>query len=219
MLSGMLDCWHDTGLMLGLSISSPDKLFSRWPKQSERGFTRENGFTPVLSSPILDLGLNITLLLMFSWREAASFMFLLNTTCEHSSAGCKVCGSLDLITGWPLFGSNNLNQNISCSCRSDLHSQEESWTIAVDRTVFGSAGFLACLVWIAVLRSSHSIPTGLRSGPWAAPKGVFTSVEAILLLTCFYALGCCLVASTVLASVGGQTIFGFLANCPNKLKN
>lgn len=86
MLSGVLDCWHDT-----------DKLFSRCPKQSERGFARENGFTPVLSSPIPDLGQNITLLLMFSHTEEASFMFLLNTICEHLSAGCKVRGPLDFI--------------------------------------------------------------------------------------------------------------------------
>ena len=48
----MLYCWHDTGLMVALTLSSPDKLFSRCHKQSERGFIRENDFTPVLSSPI-----------------------------------------------------------------------------------------------------------------------------------------------------------------------
>ncbi|CDQ77094.1 unnamed protein product [Oncorhynchus mykiss] len=48
----MLYCWHDTGVMVALTWSSPDKLFSRCPKQSERGFVRENDFTPVLSSPI-----------------------------------------------------------------------------------------------------------------------------------------------------------------------
>ena len=48
----MLYCWHDTGLMVALTLSSPDKLFSRCPKQLERGFIRENNFTPVLSSPI-----------------------------------------------------------------------------------------------------------------------------------------------------------------------
>uniref|UniRef100_A0A674AFH2 Syntaxin N-terminal domain-containing protein n=1 Tax=Salmo trutta TaxID=8032 RepID=A0A674AFH2_SALTR len=45
-------CWHDTGLMVALTLSSPDKLFSGCPKQSERGFIRENDFTPVVSSPI-----------------------------------------------------------------------------------------------------------------------------------------------------------------------
>uniref|UniRef100_A0AAZ3RZ17 Formin homology 2 domain containing 1 n=1 Tax=Oncorhynchus tshawytscha TaxID=74940 RepID=A0AAZ3RZ17_ONCTS len=35
-----------------LTLSSPDKLYSGCPKQSERGFIRENDFTPVLSSPI-----------------------------------------------------------------------------------------------------------------------------------------------------------------------
>ena len=48
----MLYCWHDIGLMVALTLSSPDKLFSGCPKQSERGFIRENDFTPVLSSPI-----------------------------------------------------------------------------------------------------------------------------------------------------------------------
>ena len=38
-------------------------------------------------------------------------MFLLNTTWKHSQCRMeKVCKSLDLITGWPSFGSNNLNQ-------------------------------------------------------------------------------------------------------------
>ena len=49
---GMLYCWHDRGLMVAISLSSPDKLFSGCPKQSERGFIRENNLTPVLSSPI-----------------------------------------------------------------------------------------------------------------------------------------------------------------------
>ena len=48
----VLYCWHDTGLMVALTLSSPDKLFSGCPKQSETGFIRENDFTPVLSSPI-----------------------------------------------------------------------------------------------------------------------------------------------------------------------
>ena len=48
----MLYCWHDTGLMVALTLSSVDKLFSGCPKQSERGFIRDNDFTPVLSSPI-----------------------------------------------------------------------------------------------------------------------------------------------------------------------
>lgn len=48
----MLHCWHDTGLMVTLTFSSPDKLLSRCPKPSERGFIRENDFTPFLSSPI-----------------------------------------------------------------------------------------------------------------------------------------------------------------------
>ncbi len=48
----MLYCWHDTGQMVALTFTSPYKLFSGCPKQSERGFIRENDFTPVLSSAV-----------------------------------------------------------------------------------------------------------------------------------------------------------------------
>lgn len=38
-------------------------------------------------------------------------MFSLNITCKHSQSTVeKVCELLDLITGWPSFGSNYLNQ-------------------------------------------------------------------------------------------------------------
>lgn len=47
----MLYCWHDTGLMVALTLNSPDKPFSRCPKQSETGVIGENDFAPVLSSP------------------------------------------------------------------------------------------------------------------------------------------------------------------------
>ena len=55
-------------------------------------------------------------------------MCLLNTPCKHSQCRVeKVCEPLDLITGWPSFGSNNL---VFCSCGLDLHNgQEESLTI------------------------------------------------------------------------------------------
>ncbi|CAF91336.1 unnamed protein product, partial [Tetraodon nigroviridis] len=49
----MLHCWHETRPMVVLTSSSPNKPSSRCPKQSERGFIRENDFTPVLSSPVL----------------------------------------------------------------------------------------------------------------------------------------------------------------------
>ncbi|KAG8537555.1 hypothetical protein GDO81_024322 [Engystomops pustulosus] len=48
----MLYSWHETRLVVSLTWSSPNKLFSRCSKQSERGFIRENDFTPVLSSPL-----------------------------------------------------------------------------------------------------------------------------------------------------------------------
>lgn len=44
----MLYCW----LTYRLTFSSMDKVCSGCPKQSKRGFIRENDFTPVLSSPI-----------------------------------------------------------------------------------------------------------------------------------------------------------------------
>ena len=71
----MLYCWHDTGLMVALTLSSPDKLFSRCPKQSERGFIRENDFTPVLSSPIpVPFAEYQSVPDVFSWREVASLL-------------------------------------------------------------------------------------------------------------------------------------------------
>ena len=41
-------------------------------------------------------------------------MSLLNSPCKHLECRLgKVCEPLDLITGWPSFGSNNLNQTFS----------------------------------------------------------------------------------------------------------
>lgn len=48
----ILHCWHGRRLMVVLTVSSLDKLFSGCPKQSEREFIRENDFIPVVSSPI-----------------------------------------------------------------------------------------------------------------------------------------------------------------------
>uniref|UniRef100_A0A3Q2E7L3 SH2 domain-containing protein n=1 Tax=Cyprinodon variegatus TaxID=28743 RepID=A0A3Q2E7L3_CYPVA len=51
-LTLMLYSRHETRLVVALTCSSPNKLFSRCPKQWERGLLRENDFPPVLSSPL-----------------------------------------------------------------------------------------------------------------------------------------------------------------------
>ena len=86
--------------------------------------------------------------------------------------------------------------------RSDLHNgQEEFWNISLYKTV--SVQQLGCLVWIALLRLCHSISIRLRS---ATPEGVFSSVEAILLMIYFSAWGRCPIESPIFywAPIGGQ---------------
>ena len=48
----LLYCWHHTGFMVALHLSFSWQTFSGFPKQSERGFIKENDFTPVLSGPL-----------------------------------------------------------------------------------------------------------------------------------------------------------------------
>ncbi|RXN32267.1 WD repeat-containing 26 [Labeo rohita] len=63
------------GLMVALTFSSPDKPFSRCPKQSERGFIREYDFAPVLSSPFAILfAEDQSVPDVFFWREVASLL-------------------------------------------------------------------------------------------------------------------------------------------------
>lgn len=75
----MLYCWHDTGLMVAPTFSSPDKLFSGCLKQSERGFIREKDFTPVLSSPNPCIFYKTCLSLLFFQERTGFFASLLDT--------------------------------------------------------------------------------------------------------------------------------------------
>lgn len=102
--------------------------------------------------------------------------------------------TLGLITGWPCFGRNCLKPNVSCSCSSDLHSGQEDRSSL--QNCFSSALFLAHLMWMALLRSRHSISRGLRSGLWPgdSTRRVFFgwSHSVVNLLRCFGSLSCCI---------------------------
>ena len=63
----LLLAWHRT-------LSSPDKLFSGCPKQSERGFIRENDYScPQQSNPCNFCRISVCPW-CFSWREVASLL-------------------------------------------------------------------------------------------------------------------------------------------------
>jgi hypothetical protein len=75
---------------------------------------------------------------------------------------------------------------VFCSCRSDLHNNHDTLTIPLYKTV--SVQEYSWDVWCELLSSGHA--TASQSG-WgqdsdrATPEGVFSSVEAILLLIYF----------------------------------
>ena len=123
-------------------------------------------------------------------------MCLLNTTCEHSQCRVeKVCESLDLITGWPSFGNNNLNQKFPVVADQICTTfRGEFWTILVYKTV--SDQQYSWDVWCESLPWGHV--TAFKS-VWgqdsdrAAPQGWFSSVIVHLLLY----LGRCPVPSLI----------------------
>lgn len=71
----MLYCWHDTGLMIVLTVSSRDNHFYRCPKESEGGFIKENNFSQPSAVQSLHFLQNVSLSLrvFFFWREEISF--------------------------------------------------------------------------------------------------------------------------------------------------
>ena len=90
-------------------------------------------------------------------------MSLLNTPCKHSQCRVKkVCEPLDLITGWPSFGSNN----ISCSCKSDLHNSREEFRTIPLYKYFSVQQYSWDVWWEKLSRSCHSISIRVRSGLW-----------------------------------------------------
>lgn len=109
-------------------------------------------------------------------------IFLLNAKCKHLQYSVdKVCEPLGLITGWASFCCNNLNQ---------IRPAQQSGGILDHSSLqncFSSAIFLGCLVWIALMRSCHSIAIGLsQDSYWAIPEALFFfSFESILMLIYF----------------------------------
>ena len=148
-------------------------------------------------------------------------MSLLNTQCKLSQCRVeKVCEPLDLITGWPSFGSNILNQTFS------VVADQACTTV---RRNFGPFLFTKLLkfswdVWCELLSWCHT--TASQSGwgqdsDWATPECVFSSVEAILLLIYFRVFCHRPVASPNFcwASIGGQIALHSPAKCLDKLGN
>ncbi|CAB1425056.1 unnamed protein product [Pleuronectes platessa] len=75
----MLYCWQDTGLMVALTFSSPDKLFSRCPKQSALSQRRTRTRKVQVMSWSVDLGGRMTF---------AKFLLpflILHSVCEGSN--------------------------------------------------------------------------------------------------------------------------------------
>ena len=122
-------------------------------------------------------------------------MYLLNTLCKHSQCRVEtVCEPLDLITGWPSFGSNNLNQMFS-------DSQEEFWTIPLYKTLSVKQYSWGCL-WTAL----EVMPQHLNRVEVRTLTGPLQKAHCLLLLIYFCVLGCCPVASPNFcwASIGRQ---------------
>ena len=126
-------------------------------------------------------------------------MSLLNTVCKHSQCSVeKVCEPLDLITCWPSFGSNKLNQTFSVvGDQTCTMVRRNIWPFIFTKLFqFSNIIFLGCLVWTAVLMSCHSISIRLRSGLWLghSKRHIFfcRSCSVVDLLLCFGPLSCCI---------------------------
>ena len=108
-------------------------------------------------------------------------------------------------------------------CGSDLHNgQEEFWTIPLHKTV--SVQQCSCDVWCELLSRGHTTASQSVWGEdsdWATPEGLFSSVEAILLLIYFCVLGRCPAASPnfCCASIGRRIALHSPAKCIDKLGN
>lgn len=148
-------------------------------------------------------------------------MFLLNTTRKHPQCRMeKVCEPLELITRWPSFGSNNLNQTFpvvadeTCTIASRNFRPFLCKKLFQFSNIFGMPGKNRSLE--AMTQNLNWVE--VRTQDCATREGVFSYVEAILFMIYFYALSHCSVASLILcwASAGGQMVLSFPAKCLEK---
>ena len=141
-------------------------------------------------------------------------MYLFNTPGKHSKCRVeKVCEPLDLISGWPSFGNNNLNQTFS------VVADQTCTTVRRNFGPFTKLFQFSNILGMSGVNYSRGLGTAYQSGwgqdsDWATPEGVFSSVEAILLLIYFCVLGRCPVASPNLycVSIGELIAYNLLQN-------
>ncbi len=122
----------------------------------------------------------------------------MGTHCKHTL--CRV----DWITVWPTFGDNNLHKHFQLRIR--LAQQLGGILHRSSSRNFSGQQYSWEAWWLSWghVKTSHS-DWGQDSN-WATSGGVFSSVEAILLLICSCVLGRCAVASPKFSwiSNGGQ---------------
>lgn len=99
------------GMMLGRSVSSSS--FPDAPNNRKGGVIRENGFTsPAVQSPLPWAEYHSATDVFPGEKHFFSCFYWTKHLNIHVQGG-KVCGSLDLITAWPSFGSNNSTKHFA----------------------------------------------------------------------------------------------------------
>lgn len=98
---------------------------------------------------------------------------------------------LDLLTFWASFWQQTF------SVVADLHTDQEDFGPLFCTKRFHLSNILGIMVWIALLRSCHLNRVEVRTLTGLLQSECW-SVEAILLLICFYAFDHCPVASPIL---------------------
>ena len=135
----------------------------------------------------------------------------------------KVCEPLDLITGWPSFGSNNLNHTSSVVADQTCTTVRRNFGPFLFTKLFQLSNILEMS---GVNCSLEVMPQHLKSGwgqdsDWATSEGVISYFDNILLLIYICVLGRCPVHSPNFcwASIGGQRTLHSPAKCLVKLQN